>query len=63
MKKTAFFLLALSFLLLAGCTENVAVSLDEEGANRIVVALERASIEANKEADPNAEGKYRVVVA
>ncbi|WP_394828882.1 hypothetical protein [Pendulispora albinea] len=50
-------------LVLAGCTSPVAVSLDEEDANRIVVALERASIEATKEADPGAEGKYRVLVA
>ena len=48
---------------LVGCTSPVAVALDEDDANRIVVALERASIEATKETDPSTEGKYRVIVS
>lgn len=41
----------------------MAAGLDESDANRIVVALDRAKIEASKEADPGTEGKFRVLVA
>lgn len=56
-----------AFLLLAGlglcaCSTPVAVGLDEDDANRIVVALDRASIDATKEADPGGDGKFRVSV-
>lgn len=57
---------ALSFALLAvlsGCSAPVAASLDEDDANRVVVALDQAGIDATKEADPIAEGKFRVTVA
>jgi len=62
--RTSRFLFS-SFLLLnlTACTSTVAVGLAEEDANRIAVALDGASIEATKEVDPNAEGKYRIVVA
>lgn len=50
-------------LLAAGCTVPVAAGLDENDANRIVVALDHASIDATKESDPSGEGKYRILVA
>jgi type III secretion protein J len=54
------FLFATSLL---GCsTSAVAAGLDEPQANRVVVALDRAKIDATKEVDPSAEGKFRVVV-
>jgi type III secretion protein J len=48
---------------LAGCAVPVAAGLDENDANRIVVALDRAKIDATKEVDPGGEGKLRVTVA
>jgi type III secretion protein J len=53
----------LSFLLLLGCSVPVAAGLDETDANRIVVALDHSEIDGNKEVDPAAEGKFRVLVA
>lgn len=47
---------------LASCTVPVASSLDEPQANQIVVALDRAGVFAEKEADPSSEGRYRVTV-
>ena len=55
-----------AFLLAAlviGCNVPVATNLDEDDANRIVLALDRANIDATKEVDPQSEGKERVVVA
>jgi type III secretion protein J len=49
-------------LALAGCAVPVAGGLDEGDANRIVIALDRASIEATKETDPAVEGKFHVTV-
>jgi len=52
-----------SFLLfLSACAVPVAGGLDEAEANRIVVALDHAAIDATKEADPAVEGKFRVTV-
>ncbi len=51
------------FLGLIGCAVPVAGGLDETDANRIVVALDRAKIDATKEMDPGGEGKLRVSVA
>ncbi len=48
--------------LLAACSVPVSGALDDSEASRVVVALDHASIEASKEADPNAEGKWRVSV-
>jgi type III secretion protein J len=60
---SAVFALALVGLVgLAGCTAPVAAALDEADANRVAVALDQAGIDATKEADPQAEGKYRVAV-
>src|SRR5277367_6837999 len=52
----------LVLLALAGCAVPVAGGLDETDANRIVVALDHALVEATKEADPTVEGKFRVMV-
>jgi type III secretion protein J len=54
--------LAIGWLVM-GCAAPVAAGLDEADANRIVVALDRASIDASKEGDPAVEGKFRVLVA
>jgi type III secretion protein J len=40
----------------------VAAGLEEADANRVVVALDQAGIDASKEADPAAEGRFRVNV-
>ena len=49
-------------LLLAGCAVPVAAALDEDDANRIVVALDRAGVDGAKEVDAQSEGKFRVLV-
>ncbi len=51
------------FLVLAGCSSPVAGSVDETEADRIVVALGRAGIDARKEADGANDGKLDVTVA
>ncbi len=56
-------LLVLSpLLLISGCGVPVANALQDEDANRIVVALEHNGVVALKEADPESEGRYRVTV-
>jgi type III secretion protein J len=50
-------------IMLYGCSVPVAAALDEPDANRVVVALDQAGIDASKEADPTSEGKFRVSVA
>jgi type III secretion protein J len=50
-------------VLCLACNVPVAASLDEDDANRIVLALDRSNIDSSKEIDPSAEGKIRVVVA
>lgn len=47
---------------LSGCAVPVAAALDEPDANRVVVALDQAGIDAVKEPDTQAEGKFRVMV-
>lgn len=49
--------------MLTGCTVPVAGALEEGEANSVAVALERAGVDAAKEADPQSEGKYRITVA
>jgi type III secretion protein J len=56
-------LLPLALLGLSACAVPVAGALDDSEANRIVVALDRGSVDATKEPDPTAEGKWRVLVA
>jgi type III secretion protein J len=46
----------------SGCAVAVAGGLDEGDANRVVVALDQAGIDATKEVDPTVEGKFRVTV-
>src|SRR5579859_1997513 len=48
---------------LAACGVPVAGGLDDVEANRIFVALDRASVDGVKEQDPAGEGKWRVTVA
>ncbi len=55
-------LLGLALLALAGCAVPVAAGLEETDANRVVVALDQAGIDASKEADPTVEGRFRVTV-
>jgi type III secretion protein J len=55
--------LAALLALATGCAVPVAAALDEPDANRVVVALDQSGIDAAKEADPTAEGKFRVSVA
>ncbi len=45
-----------------GCNVPVANGLDDDDANRIVLALDQASIDGEKEPDPQSEGKMRVMV-
>ena len=40
----------------------VAAGLDDQDADRVVVALDRAGVDSAKEVDPTAEGKWRVNV-
>lgn len=47
---------------IAGCTAPVAGGLVEDDANRVMVALERVGVDAQKEVDPASEGRYRVLV-
>ncbi len=54
---------ALLLLFLTACSVPLAGGLDDVEANRVVSALERASLDATKEADPVVEGKWRVSVA
>ena len=64
--RLAFALLVLVGLLagagLVGCSVPVAGGLDDSEANRVFVALDRSSVEAAKEPDPTADGKWRVSV-
>lgn len=48
--------------LLAGCAVPVSSGLDEAEANRVVLALDGADIDAQKELDPGTEGRFRVLV-
>jgi type III secretion protein J len=50
-------------VVLSGCGVPVAASLDEGDANQVVVALDASGIDAAKDPDPGAEGKFRVMVA
>lgn len=57
------FVAALAIAGALGCTREVAAGLDETEANRGVVALSRAGIDAEKVADPSADNRFRLVVA
>ncbi|MCL2777984.1 MAG: hypothetical protein FWD73_08265 [Polyangiaceae bacterium] len=60
--RTFLALVACVALANAGCAVAVAGGLDEGDANRVVVALDQAGIDATKEVDPTVEGKFRVTV-
>ncbi|HEX3775642.1 MAG TPA: hypothetical protein VHV51_14320 [Polyangiaceae bacterium] len=57
-----FGLVTVSMLLVA-CNVPIAIGLDENDANHAVVALEKGGIAAEKERDPDSEGRWRVEVA
>ena len=50
-------------LFLCACNVVVAAGLDESDANRISLALEGSNVDAQKELDPNVEGKFKVSVS
>lgn len=50
------------FLATSGCTAAAASDLPEGEANRAVVALEKHGVSAEKERDPEKEGRFRVMV-
>jgi type III secretion system YscJ/HrcJ family lipoprotein len=55
--------LALPVLISAvGCSVPIAGPLDDTEADRIVVALDRSSVDATKEPDPTVEGRWRILV-
>ena len=54
--------LGLALVTLAGCAVPIAAGLEEGDANRVVVALDQAGIDAAKESDPGTEGRFRVTV-
>lgn len=56
-------ILGLALLAVAGCAVPIVNGAEEADANRVVVALEESGIAADKEADPHAEGRFRVLVA
>lgn len=59
MRKAALLLLAVASV---ACTREVATGLDESDANRGVVALARAGVDAEKLADPSSEGHFKIMV-
>lgn len=54
---------ACALALLSGCSVPIAVGLDESDANHAVVALEKSGVAADKDRDPDSEGRWRVSVA
>ncbi|MBV9946689.1 MAG: hypothetical protein JOZ69_07570, partial [Myxococcales bacterium] len=48
--------------LASGCTVPVAGGLDDPEANRVLLALESASVSASKEPDGASEGRWRIEV-
>ncbi len=64
MRSSAGVMLAVCVLLAPlGCTTAVASNLAETEANRAVVALEGHGVSADKERDPESEGRFRVNVS
>lgn len=64
MRSSAGVMLAMCVLLAPlGCTTAVASNLPETEANRAVVALEGHGVSADKERDPETEGRFRVIVS
>jgi type III secretion protein J len=50
-------------VLAVSCSVSVASNLAENDANRVVMALEQRGLAAEKEPDPDSEGRWRVTVA
>jgi type III secretion protein J len=50
-------------IVLVGCAVPVEVGLDDAEANRVFLALDRAGVDAMKEQDPGADGRWRISVA
>lgn len=61
-RRSAVVALIVPLLAVAACTREVASGLDESEANRGVVALARAGIEADKLSDAQSEGRFRLSV-
>jgi type III secretion system YscJ/HrcJ family lipoprotein len=55
--------LACGAVLLSACNVPIAVGLDETDANHAVVALEKSGVAADKDRDPDSEGRWRISVA
>lgn len=55
-------ILCLALLALCGCQSPIGGALDESESNRILRVLVEAKIDASKESDPAAEGKWRILV-
>lgn len=62
-RRAAGLTLLASLALLTACNVPIAVGLDENDANHAVVALEKSGVAADKERDPDSEGRWRVSVA
>lgn len=55
--------LAVTLPMLEACAVPVEVGLDDAEANRVFLALDRGGVDATKEQDPSADGRWRVTVA
>jgi len=55
--------LACAATFLVACNVPIAMGLDENDANHAVVALEKSGVAADKERDPESEGRWRISVA
>lgn len=62
-RKLVLALLLLALTVIAGCSVPVATGLDDADSNRVMVALEKSGVAAQKEPDPGKEGRWRVTVA
>jgi type III secretion protein J len=62
MRRVRGALLLTAALSALGCTTAVASDLPESEANRAMVALETHGVSAEKERDPESEGRFRVTV-
>lgn len=62
-KRSGAALLLVASVALGGCSSVVASDLPESEANRALVTLEDNGVSAEKERDPETEGRFRVTVA
>jgi type III secretion protein J len=61
-RATTAALALLMALAVSACTAPIAAALDEADANRILVALGKAHVDATKAVDPTTEGRFQVNV-